>query len=204
MSYEKCCQVLGVDINTDIDGIKKAYRTKAKEWHPDMHSTELQENIDNAEKIMQVINEAYTTISENYYGNIAQSSPSQPSEDQSNTTTVNSEDEKQAQPAYDSVYKDFEAGKRYTGFAEKVRKHTQPETTEFTEEQVQKAEWRNKNIYSNMVVGIYEINIYEILLMYMQQIYKDLDIRTVSTIYAMDMNQHLYSGENEEINGIKF
>lgn len=53
-------EILGVSRNASIDEIKKAYRKKALEWHPDRHK----EDKETAEKRFKEINEAYQVLSD--------------------------------------------------------------------------------------------------------------------------------------------
>ena len=50
-------KVLGISQGASEDEIKKAYRKKAKEFHPDLHP-----NDPNAEKKMNEVNEAYDML----------------------------------------------------------------------------------------------------------------------------------------------
>ena len=52
-------EVLGVDKNADQDAIKKAYRTLAKKYHPDMNPGDK-----NAEEKFKEVNEAYAVLSD--------------------------------------------------------------------------------------------------------------------------------------------
>ncbi|PNR94565.1 molecular chaperone DnaJ [Petrotoga sp. 9PWA.NaAc.5.4] len=53
-------KILGVDRNATQEEIKKAYRQKVKEWHPDKHS----ENKEYAEQKFKEIQEAYEVLSD--------------------------------------------------------------------------------------------------------------------------------------------
>jgi hypothetical protein len=50
---EDYLNILGLETNADIDDIKKAYRIKAKEFHPDVNKS------DNSSEMFMKINEAY-------------------------------------------------------------------------------------------------------------------------------------------------
>lgn len=52
--------ILGVDKGSSADEIKKAYRKKALEWHPDKHK----DNKEEAERRFKEINEAYQVLSD--------------------------------------------------------------------------------------------------------------------------------------------
>jgi molecular chaperone DnaJ len=52
-------EVLGVDKNADDDSIKKAYRTLAKKYHPDMNPGDSE-----AEQKFKEVNEAYSILSD--------------------------------------------------------------------------------------------------------------------------------------------
>lgn len=52
-------QILGVPIYTTAEGIRRAYLLNALQHHPDLHP-----NDTDAEKRMQAINEAYSTLSD--------------------------------------------------------------------------------------------------------------------------------------------
>lgn len=208
MSYEQCCQVLGVDTNTNIDGIKTAFRLKAREWHPDMYSTESQETIDNVSKIMQGINEAYTTLSENYYENSAntvytneKNTASTPQNENSFTDNTN-----KTKYGYDFFAKQRENEQRSKEKEEKYKdlfnkfdsRFSKYENSFINEEQKQRAAWRNQNIYANMTSKIYESNIFEILLVYMSSKYKDLDIKAMITLYILNLNEMQNVEENTQ------
>ena len=53
-------EILGVNRDATIKEIKKAYKTLAKKWHPDLN----RDNIKVAEEKMKEINVAYTTLSD--------------------------------------------------------------------------------------------------------------------------------------------
>ena len=52
-------EVLGIDKSADAETIKKAYRKKAKEYHPDLHPGDAE-----AEKHFKEVNEAYAVLSD--------------------------------------------------------------------------------------------------------------------------------------------
>ncbi len=54
--------ILGIKKTATQEEIKKAYRQKVKEYHPDLHLSLKEKN--NAEEIMKKINEAYTILSD--------------------------------------------------------------------------------------------------------------------------------------------
>lgn len=56
--YEKSCDILGVEYNSDKYQIKLAYRKKAKEYHPDLNKSA------NATEMFQKINNAYDFLSD--------------------------------------------------------------------------------------------------------------------------------------------
>lgn len=56
--YEKSCDLLGVNYNTNSDEVKLAYRRKAKQYHPDINQSS------DATKKFQEINEAYEFLGE--------------------------------------------------------------------------------------------------------------------------------------------
>lgn len=56
-------KILGVEKTADAAAIKKAYRKKALEWHPDKHN-ESEEQTQLAERMFKDINEAYTILSD--------------------------------------------------------------------------------------------------------------------------------------------
>lgn len=55
-------KILGVPRNSQIKQIKKAYREKALEWHPDKHQGEVEK--EKAEKQFQLVAEAYEILSD--------------------------------------------------------------------------------------------------------------------------------------------
>ncbi|MFN9174310.1 MAG: DnaJ domain-containing protein, partial [Synechocystis sp.] len=65
---EKYLKILGLSVNASATEIKKAYRTLAKEWHPDRHQGDLIAQKQATEKFRQ-INEAYQILSEYIQGN---------------------------------------------------------------------------------------------------------------------------------------
>lgn len=199
MNYEQCCQVLEVDPSAGIDEIKQAYRSKAKEWHPDKHSTESQENIENAERIMQSINAAYTSISENYYERLAK-----------DTTNVQETIYKQNDGNdWFNNYVNAEQGARekkekyshlYENLNSRINRHREPsqQASDLSEEQKKNASWRNQNIYANMINKIYETSIFEILLIYMGSKYKDLDINAMIALYIISLDELQNVSQNTE------
>ena len=56
-------EVLNVNRDADEDGIKKAYRTLAIQFHPDKNP----DNKENAEKKFKEISEAYEVLSDSKY-----------------------------------------------------------------------------------------------------------------------------------------
>ncbi len=54
--------VLGIDKNASQEDIKKAYRTKAREYHPDKHANGSDSEKEMAEKKFKEINEAYEQL----------------------------------------------------------------------------------------------------------------------------------------------
>ena len=50
-------EVLGIDKSASADDIKKAYRKKAKEFHPDLHPGDKE-----CEQKFKEVNEAYSTV----------------------------------------------------------------------------------------------------------------------------------------------
>ena len=59
MSQRDYYEILGVDKNADDDAIKRAYRTMAKKYHPDLHPGDAE-----AEKSFKEVNEAYSVLSD--------------------------------------------------------------------------------------------------------------------------------------------
>lgn len=59
MAKRDLYEVLGVDRNADEDTIKKAYRTMAKKYHPDLHPDDKE-----AEAKFKEVNDAYTILSD--------------------------------------------------------------------------------------------------------------------------------------------
>ncbi len=204
MSFEQCCEKLGMDsTQVDIDSIKKAYRKKAKEWHPDAHEKGGPEEVEQAKKNMQSINQAYTTISENYYEytakesmNVTQEKESDKEESKTQSTNYHYED-------YDRRYSDSEQAKRdqkreeknafFNNFKfqqseSKATINSADENTTTEKQSQEDKTWRNQHIYANMVKEIYEQEIFSILLAYMHQIYKDLDKDMIINYYTAYMN----------------
>ena len=58
MSYREALMILGVSEPYDMIELKKAYREKAKAFHPDINSSDVNNNT----KMMQLVNEAYSVI----------------------------------------------------------------------------------------------------------------------------------------------
>ena len=52
-------EVLGIDKSASADDIKKAYRKKAKEFHPDLHPGDKE-----CEQKFKEVNEAYEVLSD--------------------------------------------------------------------------------------------------------------------------------------------
>lgn len=59
-------RVLGITINATDDDIKKAYRDKAKEYHPDRHSDKSDFEKSILEEKFKLVNEAYSTLHNEY------------------------------------------------------------------------------------------------------------------------------------------
>ena len=57
-------KILDVPKDGDEAAIKKAYRKKAVEWHPDKHNTKSEEEVKEAEAMFKDIGEAYAVLSE--------------------------------------------------------------------------------------------------------------------------------------------
>ena len=55
-------EILGVDRNANDDELKKAYRRLARQYHPDLQSTEQQKRV--AEEKFKEVNEAYEALSD--------------------------------------------------------------------------------------------------------------------------------------------
>lgn len=55
---------MGVEKTADEGEIKKAYRKKAIEWHPDKHNTKSEEEVKHAEAMFKDIGEAYAILSD--------------------------------------------------------------------------------------------------------------------------------------------
>jgi len=55
---------LGIEKTADEGEIKKAYRKKAIEWHPDKHNTKSEEELKHAELMFKDIGEAYAILSD--------------------------------------------------------------------------------------------------------------------------------------------
>ncbi len=56
--------VLGVSQLATQEEIKKAFRSQAKKWHPDVYIRESKEKIDKAEEVMKTITIAYEVLSD--------------------------------------------------------------------------------------------------------------------------------------------
>lgn len=57
-------KILDVQKDGDEAAIKKAYRKKAVEWHPDKHNTKTEEEVKEAEAMFKDIGEAYAVLSD--------------------------------------------------------------------------------------------------------------------------------------------
>jgi DnaJ homolog subfamily C member 7 len=57
-------KILGIEKSADEAEIKKAYRRKAVEWHPDKHNTKSEEEVKYAEAVFKDIGEAYAILSD--------------------------------------------------------------------------------------------------------------------------------------------
>lgn len=56
-------EILGVDRDATVDDIKRAYRRKAKEWHPDLNRGD-----PSANERMKEINEAHDNLTRSHVG----------------------------------------------------------------------------------------------------------------------------------------
>jgi DnaJ family protein C protein 7 len=57
-------KILAIEKNVDEAEIKKAYRRKAVEWHPDKHNTKSEEEVKEAERMFKDVGEAYAILSD--------------------------------------------------------------------------------------------------------------------------------------------
>ena len=57
-------KILGIEKTADEAEIKKAYRRKAVEWHPDKHNTKTPDEVREAEAMFKDIGEAYAILSD--------------------------------------------------------------------------------------------------------------------------------------------
>lgn len=57
-------KILGIEKSADEAEIKKAYRKKAIEWHPDKHNTKSEEEVKHAEAMFKDVGEAYAILSD--------------------------------------------------------------------------------------------------------------------------------------------
>jgi DnaJ family protein C protein 7 len=57
-------KILAIEKTADETEIKKAYRKKAIEWHPDKHNTKSEEEVKQAEAMFKDIGEAYAILSD--------------------------------------------------------------------------------------------------------------------------------------------
>ena len=55
---------MGIEQTATEEEVKKAYKRKALQWHPDKHSSGTEEQKLNAEKMFKDINEAYSVLSD--------------------------------------------------------------------------------------------------------------------------------------------
>ena len=58
MKYNEACKILEIDVNSNEETIKDAYKKQAKKWHPDKHRF----NKKKAEEKFKLITEAYETL----------------------------------------------------------------------------------------------------------------------------------------------
>lgn len=63
MSNKTYYEILGVSQKATADEIRKAYKIQARVWHPNFHVMEPEEKQKYAEEMMQIINEAYSVLS---------------------------------------------------------------------------------------------------------------------------------------------
>jgi DnaJ homolog subfamily C member 7 len=57
-------KILGIEKSADETDIKKAYRKKAIEWHPDKHTNDSAEEMKHAEAMFKDVGEAYAILSD--------------------------------------------------------------------------------------------------------------------------------------------
>ncbi len=69
--YNACCTVLGVPPNASLETIKSAYRTKMKQYHPDIFASSKPEFQLFAEEKSKLINNAYAYLVGSYAGRSA-------------------------------------------------------------------------------------------------------------------------------------
>lgn len=64
--YAACCTILGVAPNASLEAIKSAYRTKMKQYHPDIFARSKPELRQFAEEKSKLINHAYAYLVDRY------------------------------------------------------------------------------------------------------------------------------------------